>query len=539
MEEIEELPISFELKYKLLLSLDSLKTASTWQDVKRIARLNREELQFIKSFFSLRRETTQRVSILEQTFFKLYEGNNYFIARNKFKLNILSSFLDISFTGEYDEGEKSLFDCKNISVLLKRLPANGLSCSIGTFRVGWGYGLLYNNSLYSMLRQAGARSLRIRSPRLTPYSGTDENNFLRGVGLFGNFGTYNLLFFASSNFIDSHAEGDTVIKFLNSGYHASGSQLISRKNLREEVIGIGTGIRCGKVSAGCMISFASYNRYLKYMGCSKQIKALSFYCATAGEFVDFGCEMLVINGKLNFTGSLVFTVESAGFGISYRYLSENHFYRLGSTRKYFSGCNSDEEGMLYIIERKFRKLKVKLLTDFHRRLSYESINDLKWGRLFCTRICGIGKGNFTVDFVDDYIPEGGSFKRVYFRYSFMLGERVTFENSLRLRLEHDKHPSIAISPYFRYTGRNWYIKSGASEFQVVDGEGFTIFESSIPYHFDFANLYGNGYRFFIALCGRLNENLEIAFAYKVGFSYSGNSGGRRLKKVIVHLYYSQ
>lgn len=539
VEEVEGLPISFDLKYKLLLSLDSLRTVSTWRDIRRVAGLSKEELQFIKNFFFLEREAKQRINILKQTFFKLSEKSDWCIARNKLKLNISGNLLDISFTGEYDEGERHLFDCKNISVLFRKFLANRFSCSMGTFRVRWGYGLLYNSSLYSMLMQARAGNLRIRDPKLAPYSGVDENNFLRGLGLSGSFGICNLLFFVSNSFIDSRAEGDTVIKFLNSGYHVSEGQLAFRKNLREKVIGTGVSIKRDRVSAGCMVSSASYSRYLKYMDYSRQIKALSFYCATTGEFVDFGCEILVINGKFNFTGNLVFAIEDVSLGIGYRRLNGSYFYRLGSTRKYFRGYNSDEEGVLYILERKFRKLRVKLLTDFHRRLSRQSADDLKWGRVFYTRIYGIGRGNFVLDLIDDYIPEEGSLRRAYFKYSFVLDERITVENALRLKLERGRCFSFAISTCFRYTERWWYIKFGASEFQIGDGGSITIFEPSVPYHFDFANLYGNGYRFFIVLGGRLSENLEIAFAYKPGLSYSGDFRGRRLERLIVHLHYNQ
>ncbi|MEL6924242.1 MAG: helix-hairpin-helix domain-containing protein [Bacteroidota bacterium] len=176
----------------------------------------------------------------------------YFRYRHRF-----SNRLSYGLTAEKDAGEEffqrsntSGFDFYSAHFFLHNYTAKVKAIAIGDFQASFGQGLI----LYSGFgRSKGINVMNIKRNRrvLRPYSGVNENNFLRGAGAtFQLNDQWAITAFGSSRSRDANVlQVDTLDQetqlqqfssFLNSGFHRTSSEISGKDALRQNTLGLRT-----------------------------------------------------------------------------------------------------------------------------------------------------------------------------------------------------------------------------------------------------------------------------------------------------------
>lgn len=113
---------------------------------------------------------------------------------------------------------------------------------IGDFQANFGQGLVASSG-FSPSKSSYVLQIRKKEKRLTKYSSTDENRFLRGAGASFEFGKFAASVFASYKKRDASISEDTTEReqsfssFNNTGFHRTHSEQDRRKTVQESVAG--------------------------------------------------------------------------------------------------------------------------------------------------------------------------------------------------------------------------------------------------------------------------------------------------------------
>lgn len=136
---------------------------------------------------------------------------------------------------------------------------------LGDYRIQFGEGLqiwggsIFGGSILSATQRRGAFEVK-------PYKSTMETGYLRGIASQISVKKSDLLFLASSRFIDANSNEDSILYFTNlylSGLHRSEKELISKNAIREDAIGIGWNYQTSKFKVGIMSSYYHWNAIWK------------------------------------------------------------------------------------------------------------------------------------------------------------------------------------------------------------------------------------------------------------------------------------
>lgn len=130
------------------------------------------------------------------------------------------------------------FTSFNISAENIRLKGLKLGFTAGDFRTGFGYGLILRQGL-NFTNYMQPISFVSNNNRIMPYSGSDENDYFRGVAIYASAPKQNISFsgFYSDKAIDARIKGNGYSSILNDGKHNTPSLLATRKTLGETVCG--------------------------------------------------------------------------------------------------------------------------------------------------------------------------------------------------------------------------------------------------------------------------------------------------------------
>ena len=130
------------------------------------------------------------------------------------------------------------FTSFNISAENIRLKGLKLGFTAGDFRAAFGYGLILRQGL-NFTNYMQPISFVSNSNRIMPYSGSDENDYFRGVAIYASVPKQNISFscFYSDKAIDARIKGNGYSSILTEGKHNTPSLFATRKTLGETVCG--------------------------------------------------------------------------------------------------------------------------------------------------------------------------------------------------------------------------------------------------------------------------------------------------------------
>lgn len=150
--------------------------------------------------------------------------------------------LSIGLTAEKDAGEaffrkgqKQGFDFYSGHIFLR--DWKGIEqLAIGDFQAQYGQGLTYWSGL-AFSGSGRVAGLKRTAVRLSPYTSSEENQFLRGIGSSFNISVFKLSLFLSSRKIDANVESNSgsplVSSFGGSGLHRHPAELDKKSRLHE------------------------------------------------------------------------------------------------------------------------------------------------------------------------------------------------------------------------------------------------------------------------------------------------------------------
>lgn len=187
-----------------------------------------------------------------------YEGNDG--TRSLLKLKHEHGRFGFGLTAENDPGEKFTFErtpgCDFLSGYLE-MGGRGVikSVIIGDYKLRLGEGLAFNSGQW-MGSWLSAPSFISGRSSASPYTSTEENNFLRGISLVLGNRNYGAVIFSSLNRIDARlilnedSLATGISNLVRGGLHTTASQLSARNSLTETVAGLHLTAGTEKVRGG-------------------------------------------------------------------------------------------------------------------------------------------------------------------------------------------------------------------------------------------------------------------------------------------------
>jgi hypothetical protein len=104
---------------------------------------------------------------------------------------------------------------------------------LGDYLCQFGQGLAVWSPYANSKGSAALSSVTRRDRKFYPYTGSDENQFFRGIVYAGNLWGFNLSAFYSSNYVDAstNPETDAVTSLPIDGYHRTENEILKKDNL--------------------------------------------------------------------------------------------------------------------------------------------------------------------------------------------------------------------------------------------------------------------------------------------------------------------
>jgi hypothetical protein len=180
--------------------------------------------------------------------------------RSLMKMKHEQGSFSIGLTAENDPGEKFTFNktpgCDFLSGYIA-MDGRGIMKSVilGDYKLRLGEGLAFNSSQW-MGSWLSAPSFVSGRSSATPYSSSDENNFLRGISVVAGNRSWGAVLFSSFNKIDARlilnedSLATGVSNLVAGGLHTTESQLSARNSLTETVAGLHLAAGSAKVRGG-------------------------------------------------------------------------------------------------------------------------------------------------------------------------------------------------------------------------------------------------------------------------------------------------
>jgi hypothetical protein len=254
---------------------------------------------------------------------------------------------------------------------------------VGDYLPEFGQGLATWSGL-SFGKGSDVWMMRRKSRGLVKYSGTDENRFLRGGGITISLGKTDISLFGSRKSIDANiapiqtdSSGERVVSsLLNTGIHATGSEVKSEKTLKESIIGGNISLTSNKTAVGITLINTHYgNRVMKkeqpyniydFKGSNNMVLS-SDYRANLGDVKIFGEEALNPSGSYGLlNGALLMLNSSISVMLLHRYYKEN-FTSLQGNAFGVNSKNNNEHGLYAgCTIQAFKNIKVSSYIDLYR-----------------------------------------------------------------------------------------------------------------------------------------------------------------------------
>lgn len=316
------------------------------------------------------------------------------------RYQLQSTHLSVGLLTEKDNGESFFQSKKGISFLSNYLSFQQLGrvkkLILGDYLISIGQGLMLWQG--RPVRKTSLPMLVKReASALQAYRSTDENRYMRGVGLDINLGMVGIIGFLSSNTMDGTIREDTVqhIKYVsafnNSGLHRSESELNGKNTVKINSGGlviqyalpsfkIGYGLVQHHLSVPIFHELLPYNLYA--LNGKKWISQGIHYATTIRNLHFFG--EIAVDGPLHWASvnGLLISVDPK-LDISLLYRKVDKAYRSYLSNAFTEGTEANNESGLYIgmMLKIHSKFSLGIYVDNYRFswLRY-GINKLGWGQ---------------------------------------------------------------------------------------------------------------------------------------------------------------
>ena len=309
----------------------------------------------------------------------------------KYKVKI-GTYLQVGATLENDAGEayageyqKELFDfvsahlCLNTTIFIDKII-------LGDFKVQWGQGLLIWGG-FSGGKSGMTLATEKGQSKISPYTSTDENNFMRGLALsLFKDKALNLEVFASRNNVDAGLiEMDTLSNedILSSslhttGYHRNINEGQKKDNIKESSLGASLKWNTENFKLGLNSIYYNFDPplasstlpYKKFQETGKDrfLVSIDYKTGYRGYYL-FGETAISDAGALATVNGLRKSLASASFNLIYRRYAKDYIARYANAFAEYSNT-SNEEGLYLGAEIvPLRKLKINAYVDWFRFFS--------------------------------------------------------------------------------------------------------------------------------------------------------------------------
>ena len=279
-DEKEISRLFFLTEFQVIVLADHVRKNGNVQTIYEIAFLpafDRSTVMMMAPYISLKPSDENRrrsygrtqVTVTASTRFgAAYDGNDGI--RSLLKLKHEQGSFGFGLTAENDPGEKFTFEktpgCDFLSGYLE-MGGRGIikSLILGDYKLRLGEGLAFNSGQW-MGSWLSAPSFISGRSSASPYTSTEENNFLRGISLVLGNRNYSAVLFSSLNRIDARIifNEDSlalgVSNIVSGGLHITESQLSARNSLTETVAGVHLSAGFEKVRGGLTAAVTFFSR---------------------------------------------------------------------------------------------------------------------------------------------------------------------------------------------------------------------------------------------------------------------------------------
>ena len=486
----------------------------------------------------------------EREAFTVSDSNSYLGIPHDFLFRYratFSKFISASFNMQQDAGESfktNGVDFSSASISLKNFSFIK-NLTVGDFQAEFGQGL----NLWSGIgfgKSPNVTQIKRFARGIRPYSGTEENQFLRGIATCMRFGKVELSTFYSKRSLDarlqSSSDGNLEIKSLqNTGLHRNLSELQGKDATKLRLLGSHIRYRGDPFNLGVTYTnfellhplSAGQRLYQKFNLSDKNSQKLSLNANYIFRNLNLFGEW-AINQNSAMAGIIGFQSrpdDGVELSILYRNFSKrfNGFYQSGFSEKGTSGEKGIYTGLGIELN---PNLSLRSYLDLYHfnwptyssilpSKGYEFLTQLDYqsGRYFSVYIRFKFKAEEKNLNYDQTLPELNTHKRGSFRIHFSY--RVS--NSLRLsnRVELSKYPTIKeqgqlLFQDIRYTFQHKPITL-ICRYAIMNSNSFNsriyAYENDLRYTFSIPAYYGKSQRLYVLLNSEISRHFIFQAKY--------------------------
>lgn len=344
-------------------------------------RLSNSKHQLIKRYQRVL-ENQEGYKILPDSVLELNPEKSRFLGSpDKLYLKYSSSYgnlINAGITMEKDAGEEFFkgsnghgFDFYSAYISYNNDQGMISNITLGDYLIRWGQGLLIWNG-YSLGKSLNMSAIASRSFATRGNSSVDENRFLRGVSFTVKKSRFRYTAFYSLKRIDATIAGDELFTgFVQTGYHATPSDLRKEKSLTQTVTGSNFQYSGNRLKIGLNSYYLLFGKTLKngndmykiHSFSGKDLMGVSFdYKYLAGKIQVFGETAYSNYSIATLNGILLVPRPEIQIGIIYRYYDEGYYSFFANAFSESSGV-SNENGLFLGGNLQFAGYRIKLYGD--------------------------------------------------------------------------------------------------------------------------------------------------------------------------------
>ena len=403
---------------------------------------------------------------------------------------------------------------------------------IGDFSVRFGQGLVvWSNG--SFLSSNTPSTLFKREFGVTPYSGSNEFTFFRGVAASLSFKGVKASAFASVRRLDAKIEGDRYISIYKDGYHNSVDKLRYKGALKEYSAGANISYSFNRFKVGLSTIFYSYN---KLSGVAvREDNKFQIYNGVWGNLgLDFQWILkhnirvfgeVAADIKLAFA-ALIGAVWSPSYNFEVGFLLRDYSKEYIATHASPIGRNSRAANERAIsLSCKYRPISRVVLSGSLEMVKFPW---LKYGvKRPSSAIYYSLQGSFLYNTVNEVsLKYGGYFKdydaifKNTFRvnYKYKIFKNIFMVSRAEFNLSFKAIEDMGVMPFFGYAfyqellynSKFVRLSARVTYYSCRDWNSrIYIYERGMPYSFSAPVLYGKGFKAYLVVCLKPFRNLDI------------------------------
>jgi|GEM_PF-6713829 len=517
--DIESLPLNDELIDRLLALKKRHLEFDDWQQFQAAAQLDQLSLEMVKLFFKIMGDRFER-DVHLKNYVSINQKENVDLNRSqlcgRFALN---RQIEVGFIAERDQGEKQLFDYRNISLITQPF-ADAYTVGLAAYTFDWGHGLLFSRSNLAFKGTSVGGTVLAGTPRFSAYTGSDENRYLQGAYLHRQGRRLTLFSFVSRQRLDATIEDSLVQSFRETGIHRTDSELAAKNALLEHTVSGGMVFTKEQNRLGLLVFQTGYPLPVRVYQSRRRQRGISLYQKFQRNDWRFSGELALLSPE-NFAvvQGFVCRTENISLGAQYRYFSDRFATRLSTVMKEYTSAGGNEQG-LYLgaecrIKRGFktggyidffsqhRSFKKGLAPD--RGTEAVAFLDRNWSGQHSLRLRLKRKVTETATAKYQISVIGQSYLRrdAYLTFRGVLNEidrKQSFAASVSGTLKEWKGVALTLGTTHFYS-------------PVFDTRIY-LYEAGIPLRFNMVTLSGSGRRYFGVLQSRFKNGITAATALK-------------------------